>query len=110
MKPEATKAIALFGGAAAVVLVVGFGGGGDKLPTSTTTTTSFGVPPAPPPAAPAVGLADGGTLASLRGCIIGLNCGPIAPKHPQQRRSPISQMPPPVSGHVSPNLRWFSVT
>lgn len=71
-------------------------GGGDKLPSSATTTptTSFGMTPALAPPARAVGPTDGRSRASLRGCIIGLNCGPIVPKHPKPPRLVISETPP----------------
>lgn len=77
-------------------------GGGDKLPSSATTTptTSSGMTPALAPPAPAVSPAGGGARASLRGCIIGLNCGPIAPKHPKQPRLVISETHPSAPGRL----------
>jgi hypothetical protein len=108
MKPETRKAIALFGGATADVIAVGFSGDGDdKLPssTTTTTTTSFGVTAAPTPAARPADPAGARTPASLRGCIIGLNCGSLGPKHPKKPRLPISQTPPPDYRGID---RWVS--
>lgn len=90
MKSEIGKSLALFGGAAAVVFAFGFNGVGyDKLPsTPRMTTTAFVVTPVPTPPAPPVGVADRKPRASLRGCIVGLNCGPIGPVGPKRPKQP----------------------
>jgi hypothetical protein len=97
----------LLGGAAAVVYAVGFSGDGDdKLPSNTTTTTatSFDVMPAPTPTARPDPV-NGGNPASLRGCIIGLNCGPISPKH-SKRAHPPGRSPAQSHNVLAVVLRW----
>lgn len=83
MKSGARTAIAMLGGAAALVFAVGFGGGGIAADSTTTTTThpSSGETPAPHKPAASEGLTGGagpggagGHIATLTGCVVGLDC------------------------------------
>ena len=91
MKSEARTAIALFCGAATLALAVGCGDTAAKSPSGTTPSTTMvtaGSSPAEPGdpgngatgTTPAAEAPDGDTDT---GCIPGLNCGPIRPRHPR---------------------------
>jgi hypothetical protein len=76
MKSQTKTAMKIFGGAAAVAVAVGLGGVGvDSLGTAPTAGhLTSSVTQAPPPSGSATGSGSGVHVATLTGCISGLDC------------------------------------
>jgi hypothetical protein len=74
MKSPSKTAIAMFGGATALALTIGFGAVGvNAVSSASPTTQSSSSVQAPPKAAPPAGSA-GVHIATLTGCVAGLDC------------------------------------